>query len=285
MPTARTIRTAAGKIALLETNGTGLPLVMIHGAGASKEVFMRQLESPLGEQHRIIAMDLPGHGDSDDAHTPATAYTLRGFAATVTEVMATLEVAQPAIYGWSLGGHIAIELMASSPRVAGLMLSGAPPVEAGPLGMLRGFHTHWDLLLASKAHFSRRDAERFHQLCFGETGSPTFLKAIERADGRTRPIVFRSMMRGECADQKRAVESAAVPVAMINGAHDPIVRLGYLSSLRYRTLWEERCYVIAGAGHAPFWAAPGPFNELLGRFLHDVETDQAIAGRPIAQRA
>jgi pimeloyl-ACP methyl ester carboxylesterase len=285
MLTARTIRTAVGNISLLETGGTGLPLVMIHGAGASKEVFIRQLESPLGEQHRIIALDLPGHGDSDDAQHPASAYTLRGFAATIAEVMAALDVSRAAVYGWSLGGHIAIELLASNPAVAGLMLTGAPPVAAGPLGMLRGFHTHWDLLLASKEHFSARDAERFHHLCFGEEGSPTFLRAIERADGRARPIVFRSMMRGECADQKRAVESATVPIAMINGAHDPIVRLGYLSSLHYRTLWENRCYVIAGAGHAPFWSTPSPFNELLGRFLHDVETDRAIESPRIAHRA
>ncbi|HEV7276897.1 MAG TPA: alpha/beta fold hydrolase [Devosiaceae bacterium] len=285
MLTARTIRIAAGNVRLLDSCGSGLPLVLIHGAGASKEVFMRQLESPLGEQYRIIAMDLPGHGDSDDARDPATAYTLRGFAAAVGEVLKALGIARTAVYGWSLGGHIAIELLASNPAVAGLMLTGAPPVAPGPLGMLRGFHTHWDLLLASKEHFSARDATRFHNLCFGDDGSPTFLKAIERADGRARPIVFRSMMRGECADQKQAVERAGVPIAMINGAHDPIVRLGYLSALSYRMLWDERCYVIAGAGHAPFWSAAGAFNELLGRFLPDVEIAATAEDERIAHRA
>lgn len=284
MPTARTIRTEAGNVRLLDSGGSGLPLVMVHGAGASKEVFIRQLESPLGERHRIIAMDLPGHGDSDDARDPAANYSLRGLARTIGEVVAELGIARAAFYGWSLGGHIAIELLATNPAVAGLMLTGAPPVGPGPLAMLRGFHTHWDLLLASKEHFSARDAVRFHHLCFGDGGSPTFLKAIERADGRARPIVFRSMMRGECADQKRAVEQARVNVAMVNGAQDPIVRLGYLSALNYRMLWDDRCYVIAGAGHAPFWTAAGAFNELLGRFLPDVEIAAAAEER-IAHRA
>jgi pimeloyl-ACP methyl ester carboxylesterase len=93
------------------------------------------------------------------------------------------------------------------------------------------------------------------------------------------------MMRGECADQKRAVEAAALPIAMVNGAHDPIVRLGYLSSLHYRWLWDDRCYVIAGAGHAPFWTASEPFNELLGRFLHDVEMHLSADHRQAAHGA
>ena len=79
-----------------------------------------------------------------------------------------------------------------------------------------------------------------------------------------------------------AAVAAELPIAVVNGAHEPIVRLGYLSSLDYRWLWDDRCYVIAGAGHAPFWTAPEAFNELLGRFLHDVEVHLATDRRRVA---
>ena len=56
--------------------------------------------------------------------------------------------------------------------VAGLMLTGAPPVSRGPIGMLRGFHASWDMLLASKEVFSARDVERYAQLCYGDNATP-----------------------------------------------------------------------------------------------------------------
>src|SRR5690606_41660284 len=115
----------------------------------------RHLELQLGGQHRIIAMDRAGHGDCDGAREPAANYSLRGLARTYGEVVAELGIARAAFYGWSLGGHIAIELLATNPAVAGLMLTGAPPVGPGPLAMLRGFHTHWDLLLASDRKSTR----------------------------------------------------------------------------------------------------------------------------------
>ena len=66
--------------------------------------------------------------------------------------------------GWSLGGHVGIELMARHPGVTGLMIVGAPPVGRGPVAMLRGFQTNLDLLLAAKEQFTEREAQRFYEI-------------------------------------------------------------------------------------------------------------------------
>ena len=169
--------------------------------------------------------------------------------------------------------------------VAGLMLTGAPPVGRGPLGMLRGFHASWDMLLASKERFTPRDVEHYAKLCFGNGVTPELLEAIRRADGRARPVLSRSMMRGECADQKRTVEEAQVPVAMVNGEHDPFVRLGYISGLNYATLWDRHCHVLPGVGHAVFREAPERFNALLMRFAADAEAHRPVHEAPAARSA
>jgi len=44
----------------------------------------------------------------------------------------------------------------------------------------------------------------------------------------------------------------------------------YLQGVAYRHLWEGTVHVLPGVGHAPFWQAPEPFNQLLARFLADV---------------
>lgn len=264
------IKTRQADISIRDSGGDGFPLLLLHGAGASMDVFAHQFESGIASQYRMIAMDLPGHGDSSDARDPARGYSMTGYAETVSEIMAALGVRRAAFYGWSLGGHIAIELLGSSDLVAGLMLTGAPPVGRGAIAMLRGFHTSWDMLLASKDHFNERDVDRFAALCFEDTTEPAFRAAIERADGRSRPNFQRSMMRGDGVDQKLAVEATTVPIAIVNGQREPFARLGYFPTLGYRTLWRDTCFVINGAGHAPFWQRPDAFNPLLQDFTGDV---------------
>lgn len=264
------IQTRQGEISVSDSGGDGFPLLLLHGAGASKDVFARQLVSEMAGPFRIIAMDLPGHGDSSNTLDPTAGYSVSGYAAVVHETMAALGVRRAAVYGWSLGGHIAIELLGTTELVAGLMLTGAPPVGRGPIAMLRGFHTSWDMLLASKDHFSERDIDRFAALCFDDAVEPAFRAAIERADGRSRPAFQRSMLRGDGVDQKRTVEAATVPIGIVNGQHEPFARLGYFPTVNYRTLWRDTCFVINGAGHAPFWQRPEAFNPLLQAFANDV---------------
>lgn len=290
MPVTESIvRTLEGEIALCDTGGDGLPLLMLHGSGAAKEVFAQQLESPLTDLHRMIAIDLPGHGASSNAARPETAYTLTGLAGTVAAVLRELEIGRVIAFGWSLGGHIAIEMMSAYPQLlAGVMLTGTPPVGHGALGLLRGFHARWDVLLASKQMFTRRDAERFERLCYGDGASGAMVETILRADGRMRAAFMRSIMRGDGADQKRTVEESPIPLAMVNGADEPITRLGYVASLKYKNLWEGRCHTIAGAGHAPFWQTPNTFNALLHRFVEDIsvrERAPEIAPEEVARTA
>lgn len=274
-----TIRTDDADIRVSETSGPGMPVLMIHGSGGSRHVFDRQLDSPLAARHRLIAFDLPGHGQSSDARDPSSTYTLTGLAACAATVLDRLNVGGAVVFGWSLGGHVAIELASFHNAVAGVMLSGAPPVSRGVLGMLRGFHANWDILLASKKSFSRRDAERFEKLCFGSAPDPRFLDGILRSDGRLRSIFTRNLMLGGGADQRRVVEETDVPIAIVNGENDPFVRLSYFESVPYRSLW-ERCHVLPGVGHAPFWEDANAFNEILGRFADFVAAEEVLA-RPV----
>jgi pimeloyl-ACP methyl ester carboxylesterase len=270
------ISTKSGCVRLSDTGGKGSPILLIHGSGASRHVFARQFDSPLADLYRLVALDLPGHGESSDAPDPTSGYSIPALAAAVGEVMDAVGIARPVVLGWSLGGHVAIELIAQRPTIAALMLSGAPPISRGPIGMLRGFQTNLDLLLATKEHFSERDALRFYEMCFHGTGDPAFLQSIRRADGRVRGAVSRSLMQGEGADQKRTIETTAMPVAIVNGEHETVVRLSYLNHLDYRSLWRGTCHVIANAGHAAFWDQPRVFNRLLGEFAADVFAEDAI---------
>ena len=66
-----------GAIAFREFAGKGPAAVLIHGNSSSSRVFSRQLDGPLGERFRLVAVDLPGHGASDDAKRPERLFAAR----------------------------------------------------------------------------------------------------------------------------------------------------------------------------------------------------------------
>jgi pimeloyl-ACP methyl ester carboxylesterase len=263
----RTINSFTGALRITESDGDGMPILMLHGTGSCRAVFRKQLDSALAGSHRLIAVDLPGHGESEDCADPE-AYSLRGMTRTINELIARLRLDRFMLMGWSLGGHIAIELIEHE-GLAGLMLCGTPPVARGPLAMLRAFRPSWDMPLASKEEFSDRDVARFFALCYARGATPELLEAIRRADGRVRSATVRSLMRGECSDQRSAVETSPAPVALVNGREEPFIRLSYLDTLAGPSLWHGVPLVIEEAGHAPFWDQPAAFNELLTAFAAD----------------
>ena len=274
----RTVNIDGLSIAFRDNEGSGLPIVFVHGSGFSMDAFARQFDSPLLRGHRLVALDLPGHGASDNAVNTDDVYSLRGYAALLRAFLEKRGIWRAMVVGWSMGAHIAIELMASSDVMAGLMITGAPPIALGPFGMLRGFCTHWDLLLASKEHFTEKDEFRFLSLCLGaDRDEPAFSRALHRADGRVRSRFVRSILRGEGIDESRAVRSSAVPIAVVNGVDEPFARLSYVAGLSYGNLWRGRCHLIDGTGHAPFWQKPTIYNALLRDFVDEAADYQAVA--------
>lgn len=103
----KTIETSHGQIAFYDKPGNEMPLLMIHANSVCKETFHFQIEALAGK-HRIIAVDLPGHGQSSDATDPLRTYNFNGYADAICEVTDALELDRFALLGHSLGGREAI---------------------------------------------------------------------------------------------------------------------------------------------------------------------------------
>lgn len=277
---SRKVDTAQGRMTLLESSGNGMPVLFIHGNSSCSTVFERQFSSELAKNYRFIAADLLGHGQSDNAREPRQSYTIPGHAAALIEALHSLSIRRAAIFGWSLGGHIGLEMIGQGFDAAGIVLVGTPPIRRGVLAMVRGFQTQLDLLLATKGVLRRKEIERFARISVGETHAPRFYDTIARTDRQARPILARGMMTSIGVDQRWIVENLAMPVAIVNGSREPFARLDYLASLAYQNLWIGRCHVIEGAGHAPFLEMPELFNSLFSNFLRDVSIDATKIVKP-----
>ena len=262
--------TSFGRIAYRDSGGAGRPILLVHGNSACKEVFAPQFAAPALSGFRLIAPDLPGHGASEDAPDPAAAYTFAGYAAMLEEVIAQLGLDAPVVFGWSLGGHAALELVGrGKARVAGVMISGTPPVTPTLECLMTAFNIDPAAEnLTAKRDFTEDDAKAYALHTGGVDGAvdPHLLAMVKRTDGRAREIMFGSVVMGAPLDERAIVADMPVPFAVVNGAADPFLKAEYFDSLPANSLWSRGMVRLEGAGHAPFRQTPEAFNALLADF-------------------
>ncbi len=262
------LETSHGTIAYRESAESGIPLLMIHGNSSSSAVFKNQLNGEVGWKFRVIAPDLPGHGDSSDALDPKRTYSMEGYADAITELLAKLGIEEAVVFGWSLGGHIGLEMISRFPGMTGLMITGTPPV--APDEIANGFKPSEHMHLAGQQDFTPADVEAYARSTCGEPFEAFFLDVVGRTDGRARRNMFESFGSGTGDNQREIVAKATLPIAVVNGADEPFVNLDFVSGVEFGNLWEGKTYRIENSGHAPFWDRPTEFDPYLLRFANAV---------------
>jgi pimeloyl-ACP methyl ester carboxylesterase len=274
------VETSHGSLAVEESGHGKIPLVMIHGNSYSRGVFRHQLQSSLTANHRLIAFDLPGHGESSDAPDPQRTYTVEGLADATVELLGKLGVAYVIVFGWSMGGYVGAEMTLRFPGVRGLMITGGPPVDREH--MAQAFKALPLLALAGKQDWSPAEADAFIQGTVGKSAQPFMRDAVAHADGRLRKTIFASLDTSSSPSSRQIVESSPTPLAVVNGEEDLLLNLDYFDSIKFANLWDKHCHRLGGLGHAAFWEDPGKFNPLLERFLVDVESGRASEHRQLS---
>jgi pimeloyl-ACP methyl ester carboxylesterase len=242
---------------------------MIHGNSSCKEVFRNQYEGAIGREFRCVAMDLPGHGGSSDASDPERTYWMPGYADCVAEVMRVLGYKRHAVLGWSLGGHVGIEMVARGDTVSRLMISGSPPFARTQASVDKGFRQNDHMHLAAQRDLSLEEVSAYARATCGSNApyEPFLEAAVARTDGRARELMFSRIVAPGTTDNREVVSSSPVTLAVVNGEDDPFVDNDFVDAVPYANLWNGRTHQLKGIGHAPFWEAPEKFDPLLCRFL------------------
>lgn len=254
----------------VRTVGSGPPIVFCHGNSCSSRCFDKQLASELAKRFRLIAIDLPGHGDSPPPAAPLATYCLPGYAGVLAAVAAALEAEDAVFVGWSLGGHVVLEAAERLSRAAGYLIFGAPPVAT----FAEFMQAVYEQPAMQVAFREQSTDEEIHALVatFFRPGTPIpqqFIDDLRRTDGRARSSIAESAGRGELRDERRAVAELTRPLAVLHGVHEQVVRRAYYDSVAMPTLWRGAVQELPEAGHAPQWESSDGFNRLLAEFAVD----------------
>jgi pimeloyl-ACP methyl ester carboxylesterase len=115
----RSVATSGARLSIVEA-GTGPPALALHGLGGTKGSFLPTVAALAG-RFRVIAVDLPGFGDSDKPI--GAAYDPRFFAGAAVDLLDALALDRVHLIGNSLGGRVALEIALRHPsRVRRLAL-------------------------------------------------------------------------------------------------------------------------------------------------------------------
>jgi pimeloyl-ACP methyl ester carboxylesterase len=118
--TFESVRTRAGKVSVLSAGVGPETLFCLHGLGGTKASFLPTVAA-LGGRYRVIAMDLPGFGES--AKPIGAPYSASWFARNAFETMDALGLERAHVVGNSMGGRVAIEAgLMEHDRVGGIVL-------------------------------------------------------------------------------------------------------------------------------------------------------------------
>ncbi|NEO58710.1 MAG: alpha/beta hydrolase [Okeania sp. SIO3B5] len=267
------IEISTQNIAYYESSGKGQTIFLIHGNSSSGRSYLHQLQGKLGETYRLIAMDLPGHGLSDVAANPEVTYSLPGYASAVVEVAKALDASNAIFVGWSLGGHILLEASDRLTDAKGIVIFGTPPIANNPPNRENAFLPHPSLRFGFTAELSQEDMLAYVTTFFrpGIVEIPElFLEDIALTDGRARSNYGASITPTGYQNEIEIVGNMKIPLMIIHGEQEQLVRADYIAELKMPTLWNGEIKFIANAGHAPHWETPGKFNSLLMDFIADV---------------
>ncbi|MBL0218588.1 MAG: alpha/beta hydrolase [Myxococcales bacterium] len=111
-------------------------VVLAHGLLMDSRMYTRLAPALAARGHRVITVDLPGHGDSDQPHD-MTAYSMQQYGRDVIALLDHLGLTQAVVGGTSLGANVALEVAVLAPsRVRALVLEmpvleNALPAAAG----------------------------------------------------------------------------------------------------------------------------------------------------------
>ena len=258
------------RIAWYENNDTAaMPVIFfVHGNSSSAKSFRYQFESNLSDKYRLIAIDLPGHGESEPASEPGEIYTLPGYASIISAFSDATGIKNAVFVGWSLGGHILLEAAEKLPKASGFVIFGTPPA-GNPPDMASAFLPSPAMASLFKEELTDNEISEWSGAIL-KSPPESFISDIEHTDGRARLEMGKSVAEGNYRDEIEVVSSLSVPLSIFHGEEDQIVNLKYIKELKIPALWRNNVQVIKGVGHAPQWEQPEKFNRLMEEFIRDV---------------
>jgi len=263
------IKTKSGIRWHYELDGAGANLLFIHGWGVDKRIW-RQQTKHFTKSHRVLSVDLPGHGKS-----AWRSILLEEMAQDLGDILYQLGIMSTTIVASSLGGLVTIKLYELHPeKIERIVFVGSMPkfakTEHHPFGLdiaqirklnsqlERAYPSIIDVFFRSLFSEEERQSRRFKWL-------QTFRKTDQEKPMKGALMEYLDIIENE--DLRETFKTIDRPVQFINGKKDIIC---CVDSVKYmqKMLPNAQYDFFENCGHFSFLSKPYEFNQLLEDFLN-----------------
>lgn len=253
-PGGRILDLQGGSLEVVEKGPRdGSPIVLIHCFTCAID-WWNGMMPRLSRTHRVVAIDLLGHGGSEK---PTSGYDVPNQADLVAQALARLRVGDAEVVGHSLGGAVAVALAQQSPRLVDrVVIVDTPPThEEGDLGFVAklGFApVVGEFFWRIKPDFA---VKKGLEVAFapGFEVPDEFVEDVKRMNFSAyddSPTAFDDYTKEEPLD--RRMRDTGKPLLVIMGAEEQIIDEPAKRLAEYRaTVPGAKTKLIAGAGHSP----------------------------------
>jgi pimeloyl-ACP methyl ester carboxylesterase len=251
-----TTTTRDGIKLVYEDRGQGGPaLVFAHGWTCDRSLFAPQAEH-FAPRHRVVSVDLRGHGGSDKPKGP---YPIDVYADDLARLIGELGLGKVVAIGHSLGGNVVLQLAAAHPdRVAAIVM-----IEPAPFALPPEFRGAFTAMVAAIEAGNQAPRRQFAEQLFLPTSDPKLKAAVLELMLAAPSHVASSALKGLLAfDSLAAAAQCKVP-ALHLAATAP------LSPPHLMSQWLPGVVNgwTVGAGHFCHLEAPEQVNAMVEGFL------------------
>ncbi len=253
--------------------GAGRPIVLLHGHGASLEIFARLAARLAAAGQLVIAIDHRGFGRS--SAMPAT-FGFDGLIDDVATVLERLDLRGAVIVGHSMGGAVALGLAVNRPeivdeRVAALVLVNSTARGPADRRLVRAKATVFDWSITERVGRHPRVGVLVSSMNFGVDARHSHVVAARAAGAMSpasrRPGFTRRLLG---IDLSEGLANVSVPVLALAGSADRVLAVSESEWIIDRVP-DGRLEVFAGAGHVLPVERSGPVAEVIVRFADDLD--------------
>ena len=244
----------------------GPPILFIHGWSQNHLCWMKQYQSRLADEFRLVAFDLRGHGMSEAPLDPGHYTDGRLWADDLAAVIEQLRLDRLVLVGWSYGSFVIGDYLRAhgQDRIAAInFVEGAVKLGEAAFGTLigPGFLDHFAGATADDLPTNIRAMQSFVRTCIVKPVSDDDLQAA-MCWNVVVPAAIRASLAAreiDCDDVLRALE---VPLLVTHGRADSVV-LPAMAEHVLATCPTAEASWYEGVGHVPHLEEPERFNREL----------------------
>ncbi|MDO7171469.1 alpha/beta fold hydrolase [Mariniflexile sp. AS56] len=255
------------KIAYLDNEvQSNISVVFIHGNSLSSQSFNKQLNNISLNKFRLLAIDLPGHGESDSVSN----YSIPLFVNTLVDFCKSLKLKNFVLVAHSLGGHFTIQALPQLSHCIGIFIIGTSPIKL-PLNIGEAYLPNELMPILFKKELTPPEIAIFTTNLASNSNTDLIQNSIKKTDAKFREHLALSIENGDMLNEVSILHDSPIPKVFVCGENDVLVNTTYIENLSIPMLWRQTLLLIKDALHTPQLDSPEKFNSILIDFIESLK--------------